>query len=340
MLLLSRSLKSRFILLCFFLLVSAAALGPRITASALTNKGYLVFSAALLEENEIASLANSAAVKSSQRYWEKSLELVSANPSAWRGLGWTYVTAGQYSSAVDAWQHGGFGAVDLISLGEVARSNNDYETALLWYQQAMDVAPELTDPWYYIGLAYVDMEKWKLALEAFQRGTEKINHKTIGPSSVYYRIGWLAQRHLDPPDINQAQSAYEMALAIDDFSSSEERTQVHFSLGEVLHQVGREAEALQEYEWVVKHQPDHYWAHIQLGVLYWQFERDLAQAERVLFRAMRLNPQKKWAYRWMGAVYQQSGRRELAIEMYFRVLEIDPRDEQIQIQLYQMMDGS
>ncbi len=318
------------------LLVTTVVLTPRLVASGLTNRGYVLLSTALLDKNEAVDPSNRSLIRQAQECWQSSLELVVANPSAWYGLGFALVVTGQYSDTLGIWQHSRFEGVDFINLGDAARRDGDYDMALTWYQQAVSIAPELADPWYYKGLAYESLGEWHQALEAMHQALEKSKHKTVGWSSIHYHIGSLAQRRLIPPDIRQALTAYETALALDDFTYDQEQTHVHFSLGEILQQTGRETEAIQEYEWVITHQPDHYWAYVQLGVLHWQYNKDLAQSEHMLSQAIRLAPDVKWAYRWLGSIYQQAGKTEAANDMYLRVLEIDSTDDLAQGQLYRI----
>ena len=66
---------------------------------------------------------------------------------------------------------------------------------------------------------------------------------------------------------------------------------------------------------------------LQLGMVIWQIDGDLSEAERVLQRAIALKPDEKWAYLSLGGIYQQAGYIDRAAEAYQRVLEIDPEDK-------------
>jgi len=44
-------------------------------------------------------------------------------------------------------------------------------------------------------------------------------------------------------------------------------------------------------------------------------------------RAVEISPNQKWGYRSLGSLYRDLGRTAEALQMYLKVLEIDPADD-------------
>ncbi len=93
-----------------------------------------------------------------------------------------------------------------------------------------------------------------------------------------------------------------------------------------LRNLGRAAEALPDYEWLVVHAPDYYWGYTRLADLVWQVQGDAERAERLYLQAVALDAGNKWAYRGLAALYEETGRPAEAEAMYRKVLELDPED--------------
>jgi tetratricopeptide (TPR) repeat protein len=230
-----------------------------------------------------------------------------------------------WAKAVAEWQAAGLTAQDLIARGEEERKAKRYVEALAWYERAGVLAPGWAEPWYYVGLAYEGLQQWGVALKSFRQAENRTGGEDIA-GSLYYHIGLLLHTQMEPPDRSAALKLYEAALASDQFVHDGERINAHYFRGDVLRCQGRMQEAIQEFRWVVSEGPEHYGAHVWLGVVTWQVEGDINEAERYLKQATALRPDVKGAYRWLGKIYQEERRLSEAADAYRRVLEIDPED--------------
>jgi tetratricopeptide (TPR) repeat protein len=226
-----------------------------------------------------------------------------------------------------AWQTAGEMAEEFIRHGQVARRSKRYEEALTWYKRATVLAPDWGAPWYYMGLAYEELEAWGDALNSFRQAEKRVNSIEEISGSLYLHLGRVLQEHIEPPDLPAALRLYEAALTSDRFIQNWERIGAHFHRGVALRRQGRMQEARQEFWWVVNAQPEHYWGHVLLGVVTWQIDGDLNEAEKSLKQAIVLKPEEKIAYWWLARIYQKEGRLGEAAEAYQQVLAIDPEDE-------------
>jgi tetratricopeptide (TPR) repeat protein len=241
-------------------------------------------------------------------------------------LGFALAAQGREDEASVAWRNVDTIADDFILLGEHARESQRYTEALQWYKRAAEEEPDLGDPYYYTSLAYVGLERWDDALAALHNA-RSLALKKMGASDVYYKIGWLLSQEHDRSDLEAALVALNEAITQDRFSDETLATQAHYEKAGVLRQVGLGEEALAEYRWVTAKRPRFYRAHVQLGWLYWQIDRNGELAEATLLYAIQLSPASKPAYLRLAAVYQDSGRTSDEAAIYRQILARDPTDE-------------
>jgi tetratricopeptide (TPR) repeat protein len=178
------------------------------------------------------------------------------------------------------------------------------------------------------------MERWEEALGAYERATTAAVFTEVGRSSSYYHIGVLCEQRLGPPQVERALSAFEAALAVDDFSSDEEAADCHYRRGAILWREGRDPqECIAEFQRAVELNHRHVQAHILLGVAYYAQYGDAVVAEAEIREALELSPREKWAYVRLGDIHRQEGRIGEAAAAYERALEIDPNFEAAQRRL-------
>lgn len=223
-----------------------------------------------------------------------------------------------------AWDAGGFTAQDLTAAGDKARKTERYREALWWYERAAEIEPGLSDPWYYIGLAYEGMGEWMDALEAYELAVNTDAFITVGRSSPYYRMGEIYQQQLVKQQVESALAAYEAAIKLGDFDNKWEISDCHYERGRILQQMGMNpAKYMAEYQRAIKMNPEHASAHVHLGLAYYTQYKDVERAEAEIKLAIELT-QNKWAYYHLGEIYRQKGRKDEAKMMYKQALEIDP----------------
>lgn len=315
------------------LLSILALFGPTLLSFAWSSVGLAMLGRALIDGPDLLVIQTATKAEALLR---QSTAYASENCYAWRGLGFALAAQGREGEAIVAWQAAGEMAKEFIEWGTTARKAARYQEALTWYGRAALVEPELRTPWYYIGLTYEQMEEWEQAAEAYREGLQRSVISGIQPSDIYFRLGWISERKLPGQDGQTVLALYDQALYLDIFSNVWTQVQTHYSRGEVLRKLGRKREAMKEYEWVIAHCPSDYWAHVHLGSLTWELDRDAAQAEALFLRAIDIDNGNKWAFKGLGLVYQEIGRRDGAVEAYRWVLVLDPTDVVANEQLAKM----
>ncbi len=312
--------------------------------------------------------------------FEQALRWDARNRAAHRGLGWVLWQDGASDAAGQEWRTGGLTAQDFIRSGSWAWSQGDSEEALVWYERAVAVQPELGDGYYYVARLHESARRWDEALslydEALSKATfadtelrdkardrrlammkgrcfriagtteeakdvleecERVIEKGPEVGDAYYyaaRALWfLGERE-------EALVFLDRALSQPSFSDSDVEVKAHLIRGEVLRTLDRFEEAVPEYEWVIARDSSYYWAYIGLGLTRWQGYGDADRAEEALTQAAALKPEWKPAFQWLGVVYAATGRRDEALDMYKRVLEIDPKDEWAQERVAALQEES
>ena len=192
-----------------------------------------------------------------------------------------------------AWHELGMTTEDLIHLGEAARGAGQPDKALVWYKRAIQLEPSLRDPWFYLGQAHEAQGEWQKAMEAYDYAISLRHSSEIGRSRVQAQKGNIYLQLLDPPQLEEAQAAYEAALAEHDFRSPREAA----------------------------------WVEARLGQVYYALDGDAAEAEARLLRALELAPEDAWLHIILGDFYRQEGRVADAVEMYELAMERDPNSQ-------------
>lgn len=238
-----------------------------------------------------------AAVKALVHY----RELRPRNPLAAIELAELYEELGS-EMAAEAWRDTSLAPEGLIARGDALRAAQQYNEALEWYQRAVLVEPGLGDPWYQIGQLYEAQEQWPEALAAYERATTSTHFHQVGRGSAFLRIGVIHHRHLNPPQLELARSAYEAALAANDFATSRDAA----------------------------------WPHARLGQIAYDVDKNAAKAEAKMLTALGLAPEDKWLYYVVGEFYRKEGRILEARRMYEQALAINPNFEEAQKRLSEL----
>lgn len=228
------------------------------------------------------------------------------NHSAWRGIGWVYSARDLEALAINAWQHTDDVFAEMLLWGQLAQSQGSYEEALTWYAKAAALNEMSLEPWYDSGLVYEEMQAWQSAVTAYKHGLSLDPNEIVGKSDLSFRIGRILSRELTPPDLLGARIHFDTAIAHDDFKKTSYRVETYFLDADAARLLGNSTQALLGYEKVLIVDPENYWAHAYIGVLYWQTQQELQSAETHLSMAIEIAPEQRWAYEQLLLVYEQS----------------------------------
>ncbi len=309
----------------FFMLLIAVFFGPQLLGRALQNVGMVAWANMLIDWPKETHVRQA---ERTQSLLNQSLTFCSDRRSIRQSLADVLLVQGQEDEAIAAWQQVKGGADILLQRGIRAQDVEQYGHALIWFEFATRTDPESIQIWSHKILAHIDLRQWEQARESLYLAEKSVQGSDT-VSSAYLELGRMWQLRMDPPGMADALNLYESALAADRFTDSAERLQTHYHSGEILQRQGRFDEAILALTMVVTAQPDHYWGHVRLGRVLWlanDGQDNVDKAEEHLKKAIAINSNSKWAFRWLGVIYQNTEHLDQATQMYRRVLEIDPKD--------------
>ncbi len=254
----------------------------------------------------------------------------------WRGLGYAHLWQEEERPALEDWQKASYNLDMVAEMHHWAALNmaqGQTDAARQWYERAISLDGDKADTWYFAARFLEDIGETATAIDYYQTGYATGQFEQVGVSDLALRLGriaYLAEAWAD--------SDYwlNLALAEDDFRQSDRTWEAHYTRGESWRLRGDLATAAPDFEWVVAHRPNHYWAHIRLAQVRWLVEAVPDAAEALLQQAINIDPDQKWAYKILGDLYRERGQLEAAMAMYRLALEQDPADQLIQHALQEL----
>ncbi len=197
----------------------------------------------------------------------------------------------------------------LTMLASVQLSQHEFADALLTSEQAVRLNPYAAIGYGAIVDSYVELGQYDKAVEAADRMMQ------VKPDlRSYARVSYLREIHGRVDDAFQS-----MRLALDaGYPGTEETSWVRLTLGNILAQYGRTAEAKDQYEMALEDRPDYPFAEAALAELAAN-EGDMAEAERLLDKAAAAIPEFGF-YTQLIPIYRATGRNEKAEETLAEVM--------------------
>jgi tetratricopeptide (TPR) repeat protein len=207
------------------------------------------------------------------------------------------------------------------NLGNVLGQAGRKQEAILQYEQALRIKPNLAEAQNNLGSDLQQIGKLDEAMEHFDQALR------IEPdyAEAHDNLGFvLFQLHKVP----EAKAQYEEALRL-----KPDLADAHRNLGNVLVGLGNVTEAIQHFEEALRIKPDDSRAHCNLGVAL------LGQAGRVreaighLEQALRIDPGYAEAHSNLGVALAQMGETREAMEHFEQALRIKPDYAQVHYNL-------
>jgi tetratricopeptide (TPR) repeat protein len=290
-------------------------------------------------------------------------ELRPENPLGFVELGFAYDHLGNRDTALMMWSDAGLSSNHFYEVGDQYLDTQNYDEALIWYeiaaqhdsdwvtywqksaylykeqelweevivayQNALEINPTNGDIWYELGQTYEVIGDWESALNIYQEGLH-VGSGPVGFSDFYFRIGFIFQHLVSPPDLKSAWEAYELALEFNNYAtSSSQKATTYHQRGQILASKGIYEEAILEFQKSLQIIPNYYWSNFQLAKVY-NLMGENDKAIEFANQAIVINPDIKNVYRLLGDIFVTEGNVIEAKRMYRKVLEIDPNDEGIQ----------
>jgi tetratricopeptide (TPR) repeat protein len=201
-----------------------------------------------------------------------------------------------------------------IKIGLISFEKGDFERAANEFNLVLAGDPENDRARYYLGATYVEMKADDKALESFERVSEK--------SELYLDSRVQAAYLYDRKD--QTQKAIDVLQAV--LKKSSDRKEIYAFLSSLYRKLKEYPKAIQAMERVVSLDPKNDEAHFQLGALYDE-NKNKDKSVANMKKAIELNPKNAAALNYLGYTWAEMGvQLDDAEDLIQRALKIQPND--------------
>ena len=183
------------------------------------------------------------------------------------------------------------------------------------------------DSLFNIGLFFESLDEYVTASSVYKHAIS-LSDGNIGLSVFYFRMGFINQKLISPPDISNAIMYYSMAEQRGDFYPYDwYEVEAYNYLGNIYMEQEKYEGAIGNYEQSLKIRPLQYWTLVNYSRALWKLN-DIDQAKQTLLKAIEIDPMQADAYLVLGRISQEGNDVSNAITAYKNVLEINPENEE------------
>lgn len=243
-------------------------------------------------------------------------------------IGYTSLLLNDSASSLQTWKLNQKVVIRLLDLGDAEFARENFEQAEHWYDLVLLIDEDIRDGWFYKGLISYQRGDISNALSSFEEASSKNSGYQIGLSDALFRQGQIHHTHFR--DYEQAINYFLKAVASNDFRMDGTNAEALYRIGLIKETYSDELiQSLFYYQRALDLNPKHFWAHLQIGKMYYYLYGDLPNAETHIRSAINLWPKDeslKQPHISLGDIYFDAMLNEKAIQEYQIVLGIDPSD--------------
>jgi len=217
-------------------------------------------------------------------------------------------------------EEGRASAEEIFSVGLVFLWMDDYETALPYFEKAVEKNTSHAGAYFYIGYCNNKLVRYQDAIEAFKQ-TIRINPDYV---DVHYNLG-VVYRKLGHHQ--EALESFKQAIRI-----NPDLVEAHLNIGVIYGDLGRYQDAIEACKQAIRINPDDDRVHYNLGVTYTDLGR-YQEAVEAYKQAIRINPDDVNVYYNLGVAYRNLSRYQEAVEAYKQAIRINPDDAEVHLNL-------
>ena len=237
-----------------------------------------------------------------EQYWTKALELNPMRPDAYNGMGWTTFEKGEYEKAVAHWRK----ALEIDpkmpavhnSIAQTLIIMGRYDDVVKEAREELKITPQSSLSYFLIGQGYLKQKDFEKAKKYYEKAIE------LKPDymNAYYGLITACSRLNLKDEAKQYQAIFkklkaeERHVLMDRNKAFDDLVTIRKSL----------AETYSDAEYI------------------YSKNGYLQQAEKLLQRAVNLDPKNMEYLMRLGFLYQSSNRLQDALRVYQKVGEIDP----------------
>jgi tetratricopeptide (TPR) repeat protein len=179
------------------------------------------------------------------------------------------------------------------------------------YKQAIRIDPDNTNARINLGITYGELDNYTEAIEAFKQAIR------IDPDDAvtYYNLGY-AYGNID--NYTKAIEAFKQAIRIDP-----DNTNAHINLGKAYGELGNYTKAIESFKQAIRINPGYVGAYCNLGYAYYRlgFYKDAVESYK---QAARIDSDDAVIHYNLGVSYYELGLYKNAIESFKQAILINP----------------
>ncbi len=199
----------------------------------------------------------------------------------------------------------------LYNLGIASADSGDVQGAISYYRRALTIRPDYLNVLVNLGNLLREQGNYPAALALQKRAL------AAGPQSADLWVN-LGDTYLKEGSADKAIKAFQNAISLDPNS-----LEANLDLGAAFQSMRQLSAARQQYEKAISIAPHEGAAYCNLGALLLK-EGDVSGATEQFTRAIQQNASYYPAYFDLGLVYESTGRKQLAVSMFEKVLLLKP----------------
>ncbi|MCU0524021.1 MAG: tetratricopeptide repeat protein [Elainella sp. Prado103] len=202
-------------------------------------------------------------------------------------------------------------AAALCRQADAAAQQQQWQTAIQYYQQAITLDPNFATAHWHLGQILERNGQWQTAIDRYYQALSL--QPNLVTAAELRRFGDL---FVQQKQLERALTCYEWSLR------QEESAGTYRQIGDILCQQNQFAAAIAPYQKAIDLQPsaDHYH---QLAGVYLKLDQWQPAAEAYT-QAIRLRPDYSWSHHNLGDVLQKLGQWEAAAAAYQRAIDLNP----------------
>lgn len=241
-----------------------------------------------------------------------------------------------------------------LSLGLIDLERNDWQGAQANLQRARDLAPQSPAPIYYLGRLYEAQNRWSEALQWYQRihsgplypevelRSARIEYQMGQHHKAMDRLNSLATAHpqeaqipLLQADLLQNDQHLQQALQIiqQALQRMPENAELWYAQGAIYEQLKNYPAMDKAMRNVIRLAPDNAQAYNFLGYSLVERKQNLSEAQTLLEKAHRLEPENPEILDSMGWLYHRLGDNQKALAYLQKAHDALPHDPELSLHL-------
>lgn len=193
-----------------------------------------------------------------------------------------------------------------LSLASSYIKNNQPQKAIEELNIAVSLSPDSIEPHAILALLYSSLDKVDLATKEYEIALKNASQLQPQNADIYKGLGAI---YLRQKKLKEAESTYKLIIGLNPADP-----EAHFYLGNVYADLNNVSLAEKEILKAIELKPDYHEALNYLAYLFIEGNRNLAQAEGMLKKALGLQPANAAYIDSMGWLYYKQGKYKDAVK--------------------------